>query len=636
MHLLDRIASPGRIAFAAAVASLALWAALVWPLAPVLDTLEEMSGDWAWRLVAERERERRLILVDIDEASVARLGPWPWPRERLAELSERLAAEGAALQVFDIVLPASNAADALLGERLVTNHAILSQVFALEPGTQAADGKPGGALNWPKCPAFVAQSKGYIANAPALSAVPTGHITPIIGSDGIVRRQPAVICHEGRVYPALFLAALAMAQGGGEPELVAGAGPLDASWALAELPVGGDGLIPLGADGSVRIPWAFEPSAFISLSAADVLERRVPSGLLNNTLVLVGSTALGVSDRVATPFGGSSAGLMVHAQLILGALDGRLPLAPLAGDLIAFVAAAVSAAILIGLARRRCRLWCSVIAAPILVLLLLGIKMGLLVRGGIWLEWARVALFVVLFALFLGLFEYARSRFERQRVYNHLASYLPGPVAAMLAGRDPSGAIEAERANVTALYADIRNFSAYCETRPPEEAAAVLHAFFGMVNYVVEKHGGVVESFYGDGVLVIWGARALGAADGGPAPEAALAAASDILRESRRILPGPADGDVAPLALGVGMESGLATVGSVGSARRRAHLAMGHPITAAVRLQEMTAELAHPILIGQDLTARLRAHRLEPLGAFLLEGLTTPCDISAVPLQDCV
>jgi adenylate cyclase len=95
---------------------------------------------------------------------------------------------------------------------------------------------------------------------------------------------------------------------------------------------------------------------------------------------------------------------------------------------------------------------------------------------------------------------------ERDRIFAHLSSYLPGPVAAALAARDPSDAIEADRKNISVLFADIRNFSAYCEARPPEETTAVLHAFFSMATQVVEKHGGMVESFQGDAVLAVWGA----------------------------------------------------------------------------------------------------------------------------------
>lgn len=636
MRLIARLHTPGRAALPAALLALACWWAAAALLAPTLRTLEEISGDWAWRFAAERDRERRILLVDIDEASLEQLGPWPWPRRRMAELSDRLAGEGAALQIYDIVFAATTPDDVRLAERLEKNRAVVSQVFALESGTGAASGTPTAPLPWAACPASLPQSLGHIANAPAFAALPAGHITPLIERDGALRRQPALICHEGRAYPALFAAALGYAVPGAETSLQAGAGLLGPAWTLRGLLPGGGG-IPLDAAGNVRIPWTLQPGAFISLSAADVLAGRIPQGLLANAWVVVGSTSLGLSDRVATPFGGNGAGLMVHGQLLRAALDSRLVAEPRLGGPLAALAAILFSGLIAALTGLRRRgLWLPVLAAAGLVVVLWAVKAALLLRVGLWFEWVGAALYMALFALFLGIIEHARSRFESDRLFRHLSSYLPVPVAATLARQDPTDAIDAVRCPITALYADIRNFSAYCESRPPEEAAAVLHAFFTMVTREVERHGGIVESFHGDAVLAVWGVQSGSGQSGDPVPEQALAAALDILRESRGLLPGPAPDDPAPLALGIGLETGQATVGSFGPVRRRAHLAIGRTVTTALRLQEMTGELAHPILVGEGMAALIGPHRLESQGAFLLEGLKAPCHIYAYPLRDCV
>lgn len=73
--------------------------------------LEESSADPLWRLVVSRphEQERRVVLVDIDENSLARVGAWPWPRERVAALADALGRHGARAQVFDIAFPEARA-----------------------------------------------------------------------------------------------------------------------------------------------------------------------------------------------------------------------------------------------------------------------------------------------------------------------------------------------------------------------------------------------------------------------------------------------------------------------------------------------------------------------------------------------
>ncbi|WP_306604987.1 CHASE2 domain-containing protein [Azonexus sp.] len=630
LRSLRLIETPPRSALLALLLAVLAWVVLLLSFPATLRVLEERSADWIWRMAASGERERRIILVDIDENSLQQLGSWPWSRSRMAELSDRLNAEGAALQVFDMVFPSTAAGDDQFLRSLQKNNAVLGQVFALEENTGAASGVPAGALPWAACPPVLPVAKGHIANHAGLSGLPTGHITPRIEVDGVIRHQPGIICDQGKAYPALFIAALGQALDKPELRFEAGRGLFGPDWQLYGPSLTRDGL-PLDDQGNVRIPWMLQPDSFISLSAADVLAGRVPQGLLANAWVLVGSTALGLNDRIATPFGGSGAGLTVHAQLLHGVLDNHLPVTPRLGLLYQALAAVAGTLLLLALSR-----FCTgrplllVTGTALLLALLWLLKALLLVRFALWLEWVQVGMFLCLLALILSFVEHLRSRLERDRLYNHLASYLPASVAAALVRQDPSDTIDATRANITVLFADIRNFSGYCETNPPEAATAVLHAFFSMVTKVVEQHNGQVESFQGDAVLAVWGT-----AGNGPDPESALRAALDILQASRSLLPPPLPEDLAPLGLGIGLETGMATVGSFGLARRRTHLAIGHTVTTAARLQEMTAELAHPILVGEGMAASLGDHRLNSQGSFLLEGLKSPCHIYAYPLKEC-
>lgn len=646
MRLATYLDSPKKITLWAALTALVLWLSFSSIFSGAIHSAEELSGDWVWRLTAGTSPERRIVLVDIDEGSLRQLGPWPWSRARLAELSDKLAEHGSALQIFDIVFPEATNDDDQFVSSLEKNNAVLSQVFALQANTEARSGLPSAPLSWLACPAIFPAAENFIANAAAFNTLPSGHITPLIGRDGTVRQQPAIICHDGKPFPALFLAAMMKGTATTQIHLVANEGIFSSPWELSGLPLYKTG-IPLDEQGNIRIPWNLRQDAFIALSAQDILAGQVPQGLLNNAWVLVGSTALGLNDRIATPFSGIEAGMLVHAQLLRGLLDESIPTTPRLAWLYSTLVTLACATILATLAQlRRKPVFTLVGASFVLTVALYLAKALLLSEGKIWVEWISPSLYVLCFALLLSLLEHARSRMERDRIFAHLSSYLPGPVAAALAARDPSDAIEASRKNITVLFADIRNFSAYCEARPPEETTAVLHAFFSMATEVVEKHGGMVESFQGDAVLAVWGAsgksdtptpagRAVGYEVGADA-EQALSAALEMLKESRQILcPPPPDG-LQPLELGLGLETGVATVGSFGLARRRTHLAMGRTITTAARLEQMTAELAHPILVGEGMAACISAHRLESQGVFLLEGMKTPCHIYAYPLENCV
>ncbi len=588
----------------------------------MLPSLDERSGDFLWRAFQSQAKERRVVVVDIDEASLARIGPWPWPRQRLAELSAKLAAAGAGTQVFDIVLPDPRPGDEQLAAEIARHPVVLAQVFALGREEPAAVGELQGALTSPACAPPLAQAHGYIGNAPGLTAA-AGHISPRIDADGAVRRLPALVCYRGRPYPALGIAALLKAADA-PPALTLAPGR---SWLAPAYRLGFPTLpgitVPLDRHGDVRLSYALSRDSFVSVPAADVLAGDAPAGLFRGAMVLIGSTALGIGDAVPTPHGGAVSGVEVHAQFISALLDGRLPYTPRGAPAVRLLMALAAAGILLFLSARRAR-------APAVSLPLVGAALALsmfavhgraLIADHLWLGWAEPALFSLCAGLLLGVAEHARTRSERESLYRNLASYLPSTVASDIAFREPTGVIDARRSEITVLYADLRNFSAYCEDRPAEEAAALLHAFFTLTDRIVQEHHGRVEEYAGDAVMAIWGAAPQDVAR-------ALAAAAAIAAQGEAILPAPPPG-LEALGIGIGIETGGALVGSFGPARRRTHTALGRTVTVAVRLQALTGELAESVIVGPNAAALLSAEPLVPLGEFLLEGLHQPRNLYA-------
>ena len=97
-----------------------------------------------------------------------------------------------------------------------------------------------------------------------------------------------------------------------------------------------------------------------------------------------------------------------------------------------------------------------------------------------------------------------RVRAERERLFENLSSYLPEGAARRVAFEGPSAQVVAETREATVMLVDLRNFSAYCESRAPEDAAMVLHLFYTTLDRIVTEHGGVVEQMVGDGLTAVW------------------------------------------------------------------------------------------------------------------------------------
>ena len=590
-----------------------------------LNSIEERIGTLTWTLSPDLALEERLTIVAIDEKSLSAIGPWPWSRDQMAQLATSIDAAGAQIQIHDIVYPEGfgfeddSLADALAERGLIAQLPLLGQ-----NSEQIQSGRLTHPLTGVSCGETqqLPNTLSFLGTSEALTGVPKGHITPKFDSDGSIRKVPAAICVEGLAYPALALSPFLEVAGRSADWSVTieeGNGLLEPEKTLAidSYP----GLeIPLDEAGNMRISFSRSPLAFRAVSAVDVIEGNIDQGMFDNVWVLVGATAFGLDDIVPTPFSGSTPGVELQARMIGSILDNKVPFKPAGSWVFLACFMALMTFIMLFVANKRGR--AALVGLPVLALLspvaALGLHGFFLTGYAVWVGWIMPALFGLLTSIALLLGEHARVRFERSRVMLNLASYLPSGEAQRAALELPTSTIQAERCDVTLLYADLRNFSALGERRPPEESAAVLHYFFTKVNEIAEQNGGRVHEYKGDGVLVMW------QGDGSLLAKSALATALEIDNEINSNLSQELSFDgLQPLAVGVGIEQGPVLMGSIGPAKRRAQALCGDTVSIVLRIQEMTADLASPILIGEVAARFLSDAELQSLGHYMLPGLVT-------------
>jgi len=145
---------------------------------------------------------------------------------------------------------------------------------------------------------------------------------------------------------------------------------------------------------------------------------------------------------------------------------------------------------------------------------------------------------------------------------------------------------------------------------------------------IVEEHGGRIHEFKGDSLLAVWdGHDTVAAAQ-------ALKAAQEMQASISKDMPQNPPEGLEPLALGIGIEQGPVLIGSIGPAQRRTHTLLGDTVTITLRIQELTAELAQPILIGECAARQLSDQKLESQGSYLLNGLRIPHTLFAPSVAD--
>ena len=604
--------------------------------------LEERLGALGWTAAPDISDEERIVIVAIDERSIAEVGSWPWPRSKMAELTTAIDRAGAQLQVHDIVYSDPKQGDDALVEALAAARgAVISQVPVLPENAsgqisqQIQVGQIGYPVTGINCSETSAlgdlkfpSTNSYLAPHNQLSGVARGHIAPLVSADGSISKQPAVVCVGGLPYPALSISTLLVATSVGNnsgsfaSEVSVSAG--DSFWAPPqELSIKSyPGLsIPLDAEGNLRVSYSKAPGSYFAVSAVDILNGGAGTDLLNNAWAVVGATAFGLGDVVPTPFAGVAPGVEIQARILGSLLDENVPYTPRASNALLVLVSALFGLLLLRLAAAPGRAAVLGVSAAALLLpaLALGLHGLLLSLFSIWLGWVAPSIFSFFAAALIALLEYFRVRSQRNRVLGNLESYLPSRLAEQIAYSLPSSNINATRQDVTLLTADIRNFSAFSEAFPPEDTAAVLHFFFTKATQIIERNGGRLHEFRGDGLLAIWEGHDSEAA------KSAFAAGQEMHEGiNGELLQTITPTGFAALAIGIGIEQGPALIGSIGPAHRRTHALLGDTVTIALRIQEMTSDLAQPLLLGECVARQLGDIKLQSQGSYLLAGLTNP------------
>ena len=305
-------------------------------------------------LPASPQDSSRVTVIDIDERSLATVGQWPWSRDMVARLVTRLREMGAVVVALDVIFPETDrfqrleptradATDAALASVLQEGNVVVGYAFTFDDAPRQSTNCARSALTMPivqsggtniEWPVF--RASGVVCSLPQISgaARASGFLNAVPDSDGMLRRLPLVIEHDGRLYPALGLSA-ALAATGTRPLALRVLN--DNSTALMldtrEVPLDGRGNLLLRYRGGTR--------SLRYVSAVDVLQGRAAPAVVNNAIAIVGATALGTRDGVATPFDTLFPGVEVQATVADNLLRGDFISRP--PDAIAIEMAAVLA-----------------------------------------------------------------------------------------------------------------------------------------------------------------------------------------------------------------------------------------------------------------------------------------------------
>lgn len=588
--------------WAIALLSLFLTVGMEW-FAP--DSFRSQLGD-AWlrdhfvRLQASAVEENRLLVVDIDEESLKQIGPWPWPRSRLAELVETLLenhqGSGVAL---DLIFPDAAEPEGDLRLAMLARHGplVLAQAFdytrrdfPLQVG-QLAGGRPVKAAAIP--------ATGYIANHAALAAqvVWSGNIGFVPDEDGVIRHLPLHTFWQGQSYDTLSLSLFACCTAASRQQ---------------------DAASP---EALFRIPYRRLWSAYTVVPAHLVLRQQVPVSLLKGRLILVGASALGLSDRVVTPLSPSTSGVLVHAAVLDALLDQAAGLAPAAwpGRWIACLYALLLALLAARVLPQRSAVT-NVVILGLASLCWLGLAYVLHPHDVHFFATAPIA--SALFLLTVAVpFEWRMTQLASSRLLYTLRHYVAESVVDELLRRNLADSLAPQLREVTTLIADMEGYTTQVEHLDVQDSARLTRDFLACLTGPVLARHGTLDKYTGDGLVAFWGA---------PLPldnpvDPALDAALEIVAAVQKFSAAWQQAGHPPLRVRIGIESGMAMAGDFGTALRSTYTAVGDSVNVASRLEQVARDYpGHDVIIGPGAAARTSRHHLRRLGRLTLRGRAEP------------
>lgn len=600
-------------------------------------------------------------IVDIDEASLRQLGQWPWPRTQLAKLVDNLSELGAAAITFDIIFPEPDrmSPDHILNDPLLkqavgtlptetlanlpNNDAILAKAITGRSVVLAFAGGTGAMAEPPMAKAGFAQT-----GLPAFDVVPpVGKITRNLkilddaaiglgdinidfsGEQGIARHIPLLWSDGKSYYPSLVLESLRVAQGAST--IVVNGSP-DTENALDSIRVG-EIEIPVADNGQLSIYYSHNrPNLYVS--AARVIsadDHQTLRPLIQGHIILIGTSAVGLLDSKTSSLGEAIPGVSVHAQALQQIMSGAFLKRP--------EWAAASEYVFVGMIGLLISLGMIVFRPlPVVASLFANIAFLAFITAyafrsfGVLIDVTFPILAIATIFLTTIAFKLLVTDREGRELRNVFSHYVAPSILAEIESNPRSLKLGGETRDITVMFVDIQNFTPMGESLEPEVLVGIVNNLLSACCAGILSKGGTIDKFIGDAVMAFWNAPIAQNDHQYLASLAALEIQNKIKyfnsNEANQAILKPHG--LWPISVRIGLATGPAIVGNMGSLERFDYSVLGETVNLASRAEGMCKQVGHNIIIAGSITNKTNSMAIIDAGSVLARGKTQKTPIHLV------
>lgn len=601
----------------------------------LLAALDNRIFDAMFRFRGAMPTTGQVIIVDINEKSLAEIGQWPWPRRVLAGLVDALKAADAKVIGFDIVFPEPDRSspknafielnlqhkgmvpddvltriigdtsldfDLQLGKALAASPSVLGYVFQMtDDGLKNSTDRPFPASTIRIEPNNVqyddlALGKAYrsIINIPDVAqAVSEGFFNVFPDTSGTVRQVPLFIKMDAVPYPSLALEMIRVGLGAKDIVIHASQQKIGNQRSILGVSLENH-IIHTNETGQITVNYRGPNQTFPYLAAVDIIAGKHLSAV-RDKYVIIGTTAAGLHDLRATAFSSAFPGVEVHATII----DNILANNPYHHDIFTEISLTYMLIVFGGLLLTALLAFTSPIIGGFSGLFFIlattvgnyyvffcshkqvGIIYPLLTIG-------------IIFSL-VTLVNYFLEGRKKKFIHDAFAHYVSPQVIGQLMNNPARLTLAGEEKTLTVLLSDIRGFSTLSEKMTPEQLGSFMNEYFTAMSDIIMKHHGMVDKFIGDAIMAVWGAPL----DDPDHAKNALKAAFEMLHSLEKLRSDWQNKGMPWIDIGVGLNTGLMSVGNFGSAQRFDYTVMGDSVNLAFRLEGLNKTYGTKIIISE-------------------------------------
>ena len=589
--------------------SFSLSALFHWQPGPTAGLASAISDTYYRFNTAEPSKE--IVFIAVDHDAVKKVGRWPWSRDVLAKAIDRL--DKTAVVAVDMVFsePTEAAKDQALGEAFGKLNTVggffLNGVLPSQPDEATMAMLANSALTDVKDIQLIESQVVELSVPDVLSGQSTlALLNTLPDPDERFRHYPAGFMALGMVQPELGVQTLQLALN--QPVSLRGG----TQSSLHQ----GERTVQLDARGFARLNF-YAADRFTTLSFAKLYDPNFDLSMLNGKIVILGVTEAGVTDIRATPLG-QYPGALLHATFMSNVLEGHQLTEVRTPTMIAAILLTLLSALTAMLLRQQ------ILRIGIYVLLIggaYGAGAFLYLQAGIWFEPAFIMLGVVLTALLAETTLLSSSKAHTEKLRTAFSTYLPPAIVNKIVDAPDKLNLGGEKKEITVLFSDIRGFTSMSEAVTAEQLAQILALYFQPMTEAIFDQEGTLDKYIGDAIMALFNApldqpdHALAACRAAIAMQYAQIRVNEMLAKDGR----------PTIRTGIGVNTGPAVVGNLGSSIRFNYTAIGDAVNLASRLESSTKKMGCDILIGETTYALVKdALPCKALGEITVAGKELP------------